>query len=101
MTTEYHQEMEPCFRFRISQASQILFQIEASVKCAKVIAVVINLLILEKKRKKKMTKEYQQEMEPCFWFRISQASQILFQIEASVKCAKVIAVVINLLILEK
>ena len=47
-----------------------------------------------------MTKEYQQAMEPCFWFRISQASQIFFQIEASVKCAKVIAVVINLLILE-
>ena len=47
MTKEYHQAMEPCFRFRISQASQIRFQIEASVKCAKVIAVVINLLILE------------------------------------------------------
>ena len=47
MTKEYQQEMEPCLRFRISQASQIRFQIEASVKCAKVIAVVINLLILE------------------------------------------------------
>ena len=29
-----------------------------------------------------MTKEYQQAMEPCFRFRISQASQIRFQIEA-------------------
>ena len=47
MTKEYHQEMEPCLRFRISQASQIRFQIEASVKCAKVIAVVINLFLLE------------------------------------------------------
>ena len=47
MTKEYQQSMEPCLRFRISQASQIRFQIEASVKCAKVIAVVINLLILE------------------------------------------------------
>ena len=42
-----------------------------------------------------MTKEYQQAMEPCFWFRISQASQIFFQIEAqreinfSVKCVQI------------
>ena len=42
MTTEYHQAMEPCFRFKISQASQIRFQIEASVKYAKVIDVLIN-----------------------------------------------------------
>ena len=42
MTKEYHQAMEPCLRFKISQDSQIRFQIEASVKCAKVINVVIN-----------------------------------------------------------
>ena len=47
MTKEYQQAMEPCSRFRILQASQIRFQIEASVKCAKVIAVVINLFLLE------------------------------------------------------
>ena len=47
MTKEYQQAMEPCFRFRISQASQIRFQIEASVKCAKVIDVLINLFLLE------------------------------------------------------
>ena len=47
MTKEYQQDMGHCLRFRISQASQIRFEFEASVKCAKVIAVVINLLILE------------------------------------------------------
>ena len=47
MTKEYQQEIEPCLKFRISQASQIFFQLEASVKYAKVIAIVINLLLLE------------------------------------------------------
>ena len=52
MTKEYQQAMEPCFRFRISQASQIRFQIEASVKCAKVIDVcnkLVSLGMIEKK----------------------------------------------------
>ena len=40
MTKEYNQAMEPCFRFKISQASQIRFQIEASLKCAKVVDVI-------------------------------------------------------------
>ena len=96
MTKEYHKAMEPCFRVRISQASQILFQIEASVKCAKVIAVVIICFSRNDREKNRMPIEYQKDMEPCFRVRISQASQIRFQIEASVKCAKVIAVVIKL-----
>ena len=52
MTKEYQQEMEPCFRFRISQASQIFFQLEAGVKNAKFIAIVINLFLLEWYRNK-------------------------------------------------
>ena len=44
--------MEPCFRFKITQASQIRFQIEASLKCAKVVEVInklVSLGMIEKK----------------------------------------------------
>ena len=44
--------MEPCFRSKITQASQIRFQIEASVKCAKVVDVInklVSLGMIEKK----------------------------------------------------
>ena len=52
MTKEYNQAMEPCFRSKITQASQIRFQIEASVKCAKVIDVLNKLVSLEMIEKK-------------------------------------------------
>ena len=79
MTIEYHKAMEPCFSFRISQASQILFQIEASVKCMKVIAVVINLFLFHSKRNKFITtaKTFAHLTLASIWKRIWEACEIL------------------------